>query len=279
MARRQQQQLGLFQPFAEVHWVRFSIWVGAGIVLLFLVLLAWRHTEEFLINDPRFILSEPDDFANASTSLTIEGVHYASKTRIREVFAQDLGRSLYLAPIHKRRKELLDLAWVKDATVSKVWPDTLRVTIHERVPVAFVHLPPRKNGSSEFALIDKDGYILRPRVPAKFTLPVIEGISQSQPIENRRACVGRVMEMLQEIGPLAGRISEINVSDPDNLVVEEHMGNRVLSLELGDENYRERLKNFLANYSAIEARRPEATIYDLRVDGVITTRGGRNDGR
>lgn len=279
MARRQQQQLRFFEPFGEVHWVRFTIWVGAGIALLFLVILAWRHTEEFLINDPRFILSEPVDFSPASTSLKIEGIHYASASRIREVFAQDLGRSLYLAPIHKRREELLRIAWVKSATVSKVWPDTLQVTIEERVPVAFVHLPARKNGSSEFALIDQDGYILRPRVPAKFTLPVIEGISESQPIENRRACVHRVIAMLGEIGPLASKISEINVSDPNNLIVEEHMGNRVLSLELGDQNYRERLKNFLANYSAIEARRPEATTYDLRVDGVITTRGGQNDGR
>ncbi|MGH9640302.1 MAG: cell division protein FtsQ/DivIB [Bryobacteraceae bacterium] len=273
---RQQAQARFFPPLAGVHWVRFAIWLAAGIVLLFVVLLAWRRTEEFLIGDPRFLVSQPGDFGNASPNLIVEGVHYASASQIRHVFAEDLGRSLYLAPIRKRRKELLQIGWVEDATVSKVWPNTLRVTIHERVPVAFVHLPPRKNGMSQFALIDKDGHILRPRVPAKFTLPVIEGISETEPIENRRACVRRVMAMLNEIGPLASRISEVNVADPNNLIVEEHMGNRVLSLELGDENYTERLKNFLANYSEIEAKRPDATTYDLRVDGVITTMGGQN---
>lgn len=264
---------------AEIHWVRFSIWLSAGILLMILALFAWHHIEEFLISDPRFLVSEPGDFANSSPNLIVEGVHYASASQIRHVFAEDLGRSVYLAPIQKRRKELLQIDWVESATVSKVWPNALRVTIHERVPVAFVHLPPRKNGASQFALIDKDGHILQPRVPAKFTLPVIEGISETEPIEDRRACVRRVMEMLDEVGPLAAQISEINVADPNNLIVEEHMGNRVLNLELGDQNYRDRLKNFLANYSAIQARRPDAVTFDLRVDGVITTMGGRNHGR
>jgi cell division protein FtsQ len=174
---------------------------------------------------------------------------------------------------------LLQIDWVENATVSKVWPNTLRVTIHERTPVAFVHLPPRRDGMSQFALIDKDGYILRPRVPAKFTLPVIAGISEAEPIQNRRARVRRVMGLLNEIGPLAAQIAEIDVADPNNLIVEEHLGNRVLKLELGDENYTDRLKNFLANYSAIEAKRPDAATLDLRVDGVITAVGERNSGR
>ncbi|MGH9581440.1 MAG: cell division protein FtsQ/DivIB, partial [Bryobacteraceae bacterium] len=239
---RQQEQAGFFQPFAGIHWARFTIWLAAGIVLMFIVLFAWRRMEEFLINDPRFLVSEPDDFAKASPNLIVEGVHYASASQIRHVFAEDLGRSLYLAPIHKRRSELRQIDWVEDATVSKIWPNALRITIHERVPVAFVHLPPRKDGMSQFALIDKDGYILRPRVPAKFTLPVIEGISEAQPIENRRARVRRVMTMLDEIGPLAARISEVDATDPNNLIVEAHMGDRVLNLELGDENYTDRLK-------------------------------------
>lgn len=264
---------------AEIHWVRFSIWLGAGIVFMVMVLFAWHRIEEFLIGDPRFLVSEPGDFAGTNPNLIVKGVHYASASQVRQVFAEDFGRSLYLAPIRKRRKELLQIDWVENATVSKVWPDTLRVTIHERVPVAFVHLPPKKNGMSEFALIDRDGHILRPRVAAQFTLPVIEGISETQPIEDRRACVQRVMAMLDEIGPLAAHISEINVADPNNLIVEEHMGNRVLNLELGDQNYTERLKNFLANYSAIEAKRPNAATFDLRVDGVITTMGDRDNGR
>jgi hypothetical protein len=42
---------------------------------------------------------------------------------------------------------------------------------------------------------------------------------------------------------------------------------------LGDENYAERLQNFLANYNEIERKRPDARTLDLRVDGVITAVG------
>jgi cell division protein FtsQ len=167
---------------------------------------------------------------------------------------------------------------VENATVSKIWPNTLKAHIHERMPVAFVRLQNRRDGVSHFALIDRDGYILRPRVAAKFTLPVISGIREAEPLDNRRARVHRVLAMLKEVGSLSAQISEINVADPNDLIVSEHIDNAVLNLMLGDENYTERLQNFLANYSEIKQKRPDATTLDLRVDGVITAVGDQHGG-
>ncbi len=45
-------------------------------------------------------------------------------------------------------------------------------------------------------------------------------------------------------------------------------------LMLGDDNYAERLQNFLSNYAEIKEKRPDAKTLDLRVDGVITAVGG-----
>jgi cell division protein FtsQ len=237
-------------------------------------MFAWHSTEEFLIKDDRFRLVEADDFAGQSPNLIVEGIHYASASQIRHVFAEDFGRSLYLVPIQARRRQLLEIDWVEDATVSKIWPNTLRVRIHERTPVAFVRLKPNhRDGMSQLALIDKDGYILRPRVAARFTLPVITGVRENEPLEHRRARVHRVLGMLKELGPLAEQISEVNVSDPNNLIIAEHVENNVVNLMLGDENYTDRLQNFLVNYAEIKARRPDAKTLDLRVDGAITTVG------
>jgi hypothetical protein len=132
---------------------------------------------------------------------------------------------------------------------------------------------------SQLALIDKDGYLLRPRVAAKFTLPVITGVRESESLENRRARVRRVLGMLKDAGPLAEQISEISVADPNNLIVAEHVHNRVVNLMLGDENYAEKLQNFLANYNEIERKRPDARTMDLRVDGVITAVGDDSGGK
>ena len=266
------------EPVERLRWGRFVFWLIAGLFLMVSTLFAWHRTEEFLIKDGRFRIPEAEDFAGQSPNLVVEGIHYASASQIRHVFAEDFGRSLYLVPIQKRRVQLLEIDWVEDASVSKVWPNTLRVRIHERAPVAFVRLPNRREAGSHYALVDHDGYILRPRVAAKFTLPVIAGLRETESINNRRARVRRVLAMLKEIGPLASQISEINVADPNDLVVAEHIGNNVVNLMLGDENFTERLQNFLANYSEIKEKRPDATTLDLRVDGVITAVGGQQGG-
>lgn len=260
--------------FDNFRWSRVVLWVFLGMTALVGTLFGWHRSEEFLIRDDRFRLAEPPDFAGFSPSLLVEGVHYASPSQIRHVFAADFGRSLYLVPVNTRRKELMSIDWVEEATVSRVWPNTVKVGVVERRPVAFIQLPPRrKDGLSEFALIDKDGYILRPRVAAKFTLPVIKGIRETEERDDRRARVQRVLSMLTSLGPLAAHISEVDVSDPNNLVVAQHMDNRVLNLMMGDENYSTRMSNFINNYNEIKSKRPDAVNFDLRVDRMITTAG------
>jgi cell division protein FtsQ len=266
--------------WAGIRWRRFIAWVVLGLFLLIGVLFAWRRAEEFLIKDDRFRIMEAEEFAGQSPNLIVEGIHYASASQVRHVFAEDFGRSLYLVPLQKRRQQLLEIDWVEQATVSKIWPDKIKVLIQERRPVAFVRLRPNpRDGMSQLALIDRDGYLLRPKIAARFTLPVITGVRESEGLENRRARVRRVLGMLKDIGPLADQISEISVADPNNLIVAEHIDNRVVNLMLGDENYGERLRNFLANYNEIERKRPNTKTLDLRVDGVITAVGDDPGGK
>lgn len=260
--------------FDNFRWSRIVLWVVLGMTVLVGTLFGWHRTEEFLIRDDRFRLAEPQDFAGLSPSLLVEGVHYASPSQIRHVFAPDFGRSLYLVPVNTRRKDLLAIDWVEEATVSRIWPNTVRASIVERRPAAFIQLPPRrKDGLSEFALIDKDGFILRPRVAAKFTLPVIKGIRETEERDDRRARVRRVLSMLESLGTLAAHISEVDASDPNNLVVAQHMDDRVLNLMMGDENYSTRMSNFINNYNEIKSKRPDAANFDLRVDNMITVAG------
>jgi cell division protein FtsQ len=281
MAKRAEPEPQHESFFDGLRWGRFLIWLGIGVFGMVGTLFAWRQTEEFLIKDDRFRVPEAEEFAGKSPNLVVEGIHYASPSQIRHVFASDFGRSLYLVPLQARRQQLLAIDWVEEATVSKIWPNTLRVQIRERVPVAFIHLRPnRRDGMSQFALIDKDGFILRPRAAAKFTLPVMTGLRETEPLADRRARVRRALAMLREVGALADQVSEINMADVNNIIIAEHVDNRVVNLMLGDENYASRLQNFLANYNEIKTKPggQDATTLDLRVDGVIRAVGEQQRG-
>jgi cell division protein FtsQ len=261
----------------DIRWKRFVLWLCVGVFLMVGTLFAWHQTEAFLIRDDRFRIAEPEETAGPSSNLKVEGIRYASSSQIRHVFAEDFGRSLYLVPLQKRRQELMEIDWVENATVTKVWPDTIRAVIKERQPVAFVRLPRlRRDSTSRLALIDRDGFILRPRVAAQFTLPVISGVQENESIENRRARVRRALAMLHDIGPLSNQISEVDVADVNNIIVAEHVGNNVVNLILGNENFQDRMVNFLANYNEVKEKRPDATVLDLRVDGAITAVGDKH---
>jgi len=253
-----------------LRWGRVILY--AFLILIFLAgsLIAWHRTTDFLIRDDRFRLAEATTPSGQSPNLLIEGAHYASPSEIRHIFAPDLGRSLYLAPIEERRASLLAIDWVAEASVSKIWPNTLMVEIKERQPVAFVELPPPRAGNpAEFALVDRDGMILRPRVPAKFTLPLVRGVSESEDRLMRKRRIAKAMAMLDDLGEMAAAVGEINVSDLSNLVISERIGGRVVTLLLGEESFRTRMSYFLSSYPEIKDKRPDATTFDLRLDGVI----------
>ena len=207
-------------------------------------------------------------------------IEYASRAEVARVFARDFGRSVYLAPLAERRRGLMEIDWIRDARVSRQWPNRIAVRIVERRPVAFVVLPRAAGGAaSETALMDADGAILRLPPRARFSLPVLAGITRQQTPETRRARAGQVVDLIRQIPGYAGQISEIDTGDPDNLVVTEVVQNHAVRLLLGNRNYLSRLSNFMAHYPDIGRRLPQARIFDLRLDDRITARNGGNDGR
>lgn len=230
-------------------------------------LLGAYELERFLIRDPRFTLPAAD-FGPDSPNVRIEGLHHASRDDVMRIFAPDLGRSLYLMPLAARRAALLGIDWVKDASVARIWPNRVLVRVKERTPAAFLLVG--SGNASRYALIDDEGVILRPPAYARFTLPVAVGIRPDEPITLRRDRVRRMMRMLQELGPLGEKISEVDVSERDNLKVTESVDNRAVTLVLGDRNFAVRMRNFVNHYAEIRKRLPDATRLDLRLEDRIT---------
>ena len=229
-------------------------------VVLGVVLFTLHLAEQFLTTDPRFALGGPDD----DSSLEIGGAAHVSRPAIAKIFADDEGVSVYLIPLAERRDAIRDVAWVREASVARVWPNRVIVRVQERTPVAFVRL-----NASRFGLIDAAGVILPPATD-RFKLPVLAGVRASDPAAKRRDGVQRMLRLTADLGDATGNISEIDVSDGDNLKVSQPYEGRFLTLLLGDRNFKARYGNFLSHYSQIQQRLPGAAVLDLRLEDRIT---------
>jgi cell division protein FtsQ len=248
--------------------LRYGLLITAISVTLAGGIYASQQFQQFMIRDPRFFLPGPVDYGLESPNLELTGVKYASRAQVLRVFDQDYGRSLYLFPLADRRKTLRNMRWVHDATVLRIWPNRLSVQIIERQPAAFVKLP--ADNIARWALIDDEGVILDPPAKSVFRLPVLAGIRPSESLEKRGTRVRRMQRLTKELGRLADKVSEVDVSDLDNLKITEPVEGTAVSLMLGDRNFSSRLRNFLDHYQDIHARMPQASTFDLRLDDRIT---------
>jgi cell division protein FtsQ len=243
---------------------RVVLYAVAAVTVIGLGLYSFHVIEQFLIADTRFALNGPEGFKDMP-SLSVAGASHASVSAVESVFQADLGKSVYLIPLADRRTNLREVDWVKDASLARVWPNRLMVRVWERTPVAFIGM-----GAAKYALIDEDGVVL-PQVKDRFRLPVLTGVRASDPAALRQERVHRMLRLTGELKPeITQKISEIDVSDKDNLKVSQTYDNRALTLLLGDHDFYKRYATFERNYEEIRRRLPGASTLDLRLEDRIT---------
>jgi len=244
---------------------RMSLWLLAGLALGLVVLALQR----FLLEEPRFRLPA-SEWEAEGRALVIEGLRCTPRSEVLAVFRPDLGGSIYQVPLGERRRQLRAIDWVADATVLRRWPNRLEIHIRERQPVAFV-IPgggeSRRSGAT--AMVDADGVWLRWPAQGRFTLPVLWGVDAEQTQAVRRSRVRFMLHLFDQLQMQAGQVSEVDLSNPDNVVVTLVFEGRALRLMLGRENFRARLKAFRDYYPQIARWAPEARSFDLRVDGQV----------
>lgn len=215
----------------------------------------------FVASDPRFTLSH-----DRKDAITILGLTYASRAKVQRVFAGDFDRSIFSVPLSERRRRLMAIDWVEDASVSRVWPDRVVIRIRERKPVAFVSF---RSGP---LLIDAQGVLLEQPALGQFSFPVLAGVKEEESEAERRVHVRAFLQLQEEMGYLAKEISEVDASDPENVRIVAQVDRKVVKLFLGEGNYAQRFQNFLTHYPEIRRGSPQARVFDLRLDGRITVK-------
>jgi cell division protein FtsQ len=234
---------------------------------------AWgaKQVNSFLVTDPRFQLA-CGGVQSACTSLEIRGSVYANRARLQNVFASDFGQSVYKIPLAERRRRLLAVDWVNTASISRVWPNKLVVTITERRPVAFAKLPIAGTSRYRFTLIDADGVLLSIPPRVRFHLPVLSGVREEQSESERRVRAQAMQHLLEDLGPQAKDISEINAASTIDMRVITEIDRHAVELWIGDQHYRSRYQHFVNNYEEIRRHSEQSSVFDLRIDDRILAR-------
>jgi cell division protein FtsQ len=241
---------------------RWRRWLAVVLTLLAFasIALAAHSVAVYVSADPRFRLSR-----ERPGSLQVRGLVFASRAKVTRVFAGDFTQSLSDVPLDERRRRLLAIDWVEDASVSRLWPDRLVVSVRERQPVAFV-------ARRSSLLVDRFGVLLEQPPQAKFAFPVIDGITEAQPEAERARRVAAMLDFLRELGRHARDISEVNVTYTNNLRVVTRAGDAAVELIMGETNYLSRYQTFLRGYPEAHERSASARVFDMRLDGRILER-------
>ena len=248
-------------------------WVGTpagwGVLAAPVVgLTLWGLTELLLQSGPFIVPPVPD-------GLRIEGASVLRPGEVEQVFADDFGRSLADVDLADRLERLEALAWVRSATVARVWPNAITVTVVEREPVAYLRLP----ASKAVRMIDIEGEILDLRSEGELSLPVLFGIDGATPVEQRRRRL-RLFTAVMQVFEAKGRgfaesVSEIDVSDAGNAVVLAKHDNQIVKLQMGDRHLRHRLDVFLNYIEAWRAEFGTVESVDLRFEKQVAVRPTR----
>ena len=180
---------------------RALLWTlaGAGAISVSVV------TARFFLYSPTFLLLKPEQ-------IEVTGNHYVKREAVLERFYGDRGHSVLQIPLDARRSQLELLPWVGSASVQRILPNRLRVAITERTPIAFLR------SGTEVALIDAYGVILDRPQGNDFQFPIVSGVGENVPIEER----ARRMQIYQEFmkdadfvrSESSEHVSEVDLSNP-----------------------------------------------------------------
>ncbi len=257
-------------PAKTVSWLK----IGTAFVAVVIVCLVVKEAAiQYAEHSWRFRIDSSDN-------VEVTGVHNAPRAQVMDVAAHDLARNIFKVPLDERKQQLEQIPWVESATVMRLLPNRLAVTIKERTPVAFVQIGPR------ISLIDTNGVVMG--MPAnrqtKYSFPVIHGITETEALSSRVAAMKIYNRLVQELDSGDGakdsanyvrQLSEVDLSDPKNVSVTVSNSAGTVVVYLGETDFLNGYKRYLATIADARRQYQNVQSVDLRFEGQIVVNPDR----
>jgi len=156
--------------------VEIGMWCGLVLAMMVAIGVALHFgiafvLDKVLLSNPRYNL----------TKIEIEPRDHFSDRQIRMAAGLAPGENLWTLNLHQITHDVEKLPYVSSATVQRHFPDTVSITIHERVPVVKIVGLNIDLNTREVFYIDRDGIVLKPREDETAPLlPEIIGLTDAE---------------------------------------------------------------------------------------------------
>src|SRR5438445_140512 len=215
---------------------------------------------KFLLYSPRVLLTRPEQ-------IEVLGNHVIGRQAIVDKFYADRGRSVLRAPLGQRRGAIESLAWIEQARVQRILPNRIRVEVTERTPVPFLC------SGTELFLIDAHGVILDRPTDQEFQFPIVTGIGESVPRDERERRMQTYQQFLKDIDLVKSgsseRVSEVDVSNARDLRVvmtglAGGAGVQPVTVDCGQGDFVGKYRMLVDNFSLCQANAGSIQSIDLQ---------------
>lgn len=207
-------------------------------------------------------LADAERFPITTVKVAASYEHVTHK-ELESVLAKHLSSSFFALPVSQLQNELNAINWIDTAYVERVWPDTLKIKLVEKKPVAVW-------GD---ALMTEDGKLFNEgAVPSDLNIPKLKG-PQTQQLE-----VLQVYEKLSKILSSYGlNASGLNLRDNQSWVIILGSG---VKIYLGKNELEARLQRFCKAYPAVFAEKADQLAsVDLRYPRGMAVQWKQQTGR
>src|SRR5215472_310299 len=236
------------------------LWASLVVILLGVSALATGALYHYGEHSWRFRIDSSDN-------IDVSGIANVSKAQIMEVLGADIGRNIFFVPLAQQKAQLEQIPWVESASVMRFVPNRLKIEIHERTPVAFARVGPR------IFLIDAGGTLMELPQKHKYSFPVILGMYPGEPLSTRVPRMRAFNELLQQLDSGGARysqdLSEVDLSDLENLKVRVNDPQGDVLVELGSGDYLKRYRTYVSHVQEWRQQFQKLESVNLRYDNQV----------
>ena len=215
----------------------------------------------------RFLLYAPQMILRNQDQIELNGNQIVSRESVLNQFLRDRGRSVLQVPLDTRRSELEQLPWVESASVQRILPNRIRIDLTERTPIAFV-----RNGN-ELALIDGHGVILDRPQGQDMHFPIVSGVSEDLPREQREHRMQTYQQFLKDIELVKSGssedVSEVELANTKDLRVvmtglASGASDQAVTIHFGTGDFTSKYRRVVENFPQWQAKNGHLQSIDLQ---------------